>query len=312
MSSLSSSPQPLSTNVSFMKPNLRDNHHSSAISTESLADSECEEMLCCQLEALVSPRMSGERGQWRLSTTPNGPWFPVQGPLNGLHYVSLKHQNGLYCGLSPTSLYRDEVLGWNSRVFIMNAHWRQKRAIEDIAKIYTRWYRSFTMKGNKVLCSISETGNLFKGLIFPCRWEIDNCNLRRNWRAHRAEWRTRRKAWKVCWLTRHIKLKTQSDRIGFFFCGLQTPGAVPSASSAVFGTARCSKCHPRWNKFLPPDSWNKLSHCWKAWSLHGNVESVTFGDWVRPRSWSVSLPWVMSPCSPCSLCKASGLESVGQ
>lgn len=99
---------------------------------------------CCVVswKALVSPQMSGERSQWRLSTTPNGPWFPVQGPLNGLHYVSLKNQNGLCSRFSPRSLYHDELLGWNSRVFIMNADWKQKQAIADIAKIYyTDWYR---------------------------------------------------------------------------------------------------------------------------------------------------------------------------
>lgn len=67
---------------------------------------------CCVLSwtALVSPQMSGERGQWRLSTTPNGPWFPVQEPLNGLHYVSLKNQNGLCSRCPPRGFYHDSCL----------------------------------------------------------------------------------------------------------------------------------------------------------------------------------------------------------
>lgn len=67
---------------------------------------------CCVVSwrVLVSPQMSGERGQWRLSTTPNGLWFPVQGPLNGLHYVSLKNQNGLCSRFPPRGLYRDSCL----------------------------------------------------------------------------------------------------------------------------------------------------------------------------------------------------------
>lgn len=67
---------------------------------------------CCVVSwrALVSPQMSGERGQWCLSTTPNGPWFPVQGPLNSHHYVSLKNQNGLCSRVPPRGLYHDSCL----------------------------------------------------------------------------------------------------------------------------------------------------------------------------------------------------------
>ncbi|KAA8584077.1 hypothetical protein FQN60_015285 [Etheostoma spectabile] len=60
--------------VSSVKPDRRDNHHSSAISTKSLARSECEEMLCCQLEGSgFSP------DEWRKgSVTPvNDPQRPL-------------------------------------------------------------------------------------------------------------------------------------------------------------------------------------------------------------------------------------------
>lgn len=66
--------------------------------------------------AQVSPQMSGERVQWRLSTTLNGPWFPVQGRHNSHHYVSPKNQNGLGSRF-PQGRYQ---LCWNSRVFIMS------------------------------------------------------------------------------------------------------------------------------------------------------------------------------------------------
>ena len=72
--SLFSPPCPMSANVSSVKPDHRDNHHSSAISTKSLADSECEEMLCCQLEGSdFSP------DEWRKgSVTPvNDPQRPL-------------------------------------------------------------------------------------------------------------------------------------------------------------------------------------------------------------------------------------------
>lgn len=65
---------PLSANVSSVKPDRGDNHHSSAISTKSLAGSECEEMLCCQLDGSgFSP------DEWRKgSVTPvNDPQRPL-------------------------------------------------------------------------------------------------------------------------------------------------------------------------------------------------------------------------------------------
>ncbi|KAI4812660.1 hypothetical protein KUCAC02_024030 [Chaenocephalus aceratus] len=73
LSSLST-PCPLSTSVSSVQPDRGDNHHSSAISTKSLARPECEEMLCCQLEGSgFSP------DEWRKgSVTPvNDPQRPL-------------------------------------------------------------------------------------------------------------------------------------------------------------------------------------------------------------------------------------------
>lgn len=83
---------------------------------------------CCVVSwmALVSPQMSGERGQWRLSTTPNGPWFPVQGLLNGLHYVSLKNQNGLCSRFPALSLYHDSSSA-ETQVSIMKAGSKSKQ-----------------------------------------------------------------------------------------------------------------------------------------------------------------------------------------
>lgn len=115
---------------SSVNPDHQDNHHSSAISNKSLAALNVWRCCVVSWRAPVSPQMSGGRGHWRLSTTPNGPWFPFQGPVNGLHYVSLKNQNGLRSGFPSRSRYR-----WNSRVFQMNAQWKQKPAVEDRAQI---------------------------------------------------------------------------------------------------------------------------------------------------------------------------------
>lgn len=98
---------PLSANVSSVKPDRGDNHHSSAISTKSLAGSECEEMLCCQLDGSGFSPDEWRKGSVTPVNDPNGPWFPVQGLLNGLHYVSLKNQNGLCSRFPALSLYHD-------------------------------------------------------------------------------------------------------------------------------------------------------------------------------------------------------------
>ena len=57
-------PCPLSANVSSVKPDRGDNHHSSAISTEIFGPG-LNVRRCCVVSwrALVSPQMSGERGQ---------------------------------------------------------------------------------------------------------------------------------------------------------------------------------------------------------------------------------------------------------
>lgn len=53
----------LSVMVSSVKPNLWDHHHSSAISTTSLATAECTEMLCCQLPGSDFSTDGWRRGQ---------------------------------------------------------------------------------------------------------------------------------------------------------------------------------------------------------------------------------------------------------
>lgn len=101
-------PRLLSANVSSVKPDHRDNHHSSAISTKSLAGSECEEMLCCQVGGSgFSP------DEWRKgSATPvndpqRPPGFLSRDHSMAYHYVSLKNQNGLCSRFPPRGLYRD-------------------------------------------------------------------------------------------------------------------------------------------------------------------------------------------------------------
>lgn len=45
----------------------------------------------------------------------------------------------------------------------MNAHWKQKQAVEDRAKIYIHGYGQFTLKGKKVLFPISSWVGFFHG-----------------------------------------------------------------------------------------------------------------------------------------------------
>lgn len=172
----------LSADVSAVKPNLWDNHHSSTISSKS---SECEEMLCCQLEG---------SSFW----VEKGVSEACQRPPAAPGFLSRDRSMA-----SITCHWRNKMasaLDFHPRVFIMIVAWLKLKSFHNESLLEakgTSWRYGWdihSLIGHlpwKAIRFFVQPQTL-QGSMFSMQMsEIDNCNPRSSWKGRPGGWRTR-------------------------------------------------------------------------------------------------------------------------